>query len=169
MNKWLSSLLKFVFMASLAGSAQALVIDPSTGAAGSGFWDEGPGDYIAYDFFGGPDTTLFITLSGASTLDIIVDDCCIAGDMFGVEIDGVLFSWTSEGFIAGLYHAVLDDLMLSAGSHTIRLLVTADCCGSGGMSWFVSEATAVPAPAGLAILSAGLFGLGGLRRRLRQQ
>jgi len=148
-----------------AGVAQAVtpVAVPTTA---SGTWVyTGPGTLI--DLAG--DTAR--SFAGGGIFTIRADDCCIAGDAFGLILDGSSTAWTTMDttgsvFGPGLFHGEWTGF-IGAGIHDFSLEVTTDCCGSGGMEWAIS--TAVPEPETYAMLLAGLGLLGFVARRRKQK
>ncbi len=184
MKKFLAiTLLSLVVIlgAGVFGSAQALTIDPALGDSGWFTWDDGlgsTGDHLLFhsgDYAGFMvgDPYLEITVSTDSYIDeITVKDCCLVGDAFDLLVDGTVVPWTTSGFTGpgGLFEASALDVFLSAGTHTIDLIVTADCCGTGAAEWSVSgvtETETVPEPGTLLLLGAGFTGLAFVRRRIK--
>lgn len=152
-------------------ASAAIVVNPATGASGSGGWMTGPGSLITFDGYGGSQNTLQLTLAQPSTVDFFAGDCCIPGDAFEFLLDGNLVAWSSvvnPGGTPGNFSGTMDDLAIAAGVHTIQLRVANDCCGSGGMSWSISSATPtgqVPEPTSLALAALAVAGFVGSRRR----
>lgn len=162
MRSCLKSLLAGLALILSMHSAQALVIDPFAGASGGGSFSGGVGVPVTF----GGDTTLSFTSATSLYLDFTAIDCCISGDAFGLLINGVLTAWTTETFpggVGGNFIGFLDNFYLGAGTHTIGLFMTHDCCGSGGMDW--SASAEVPEPGTLALIGVAVIGLASLRRR----
>lgn len=162
MRTSLKSLLAGLALILSMHSAQALVIDPFAGASGGGSFSGGVGVPVTF----GGDTTLTFTSATELYLDFTAVDCCITGDAFGLLINGVLTAWTTETFpggVGGNFIGFLDNFYLGAGTHTIGLFTTHDCCGSGGMDW--SASAEVPEPGTLALIGIAVIGLASMRRR----
>ena len=153
-----------VLAMAFASTAYAVTIDPDTGGSGTFRWDGGLGDSVEFPTFGADDT-LDITVSQDSFIDFSVLDCCVVGDAFALVVDGSVVAWDSDGFTGpgGLYEGAAT-IFLSAGAHTIDLLITADCCGAGFGTWEASAAR-VPVPASLPLLLIALGSVAYIRRK----
>lgn len=83
-------------------------------------------------------------------------------------VDGVATAWDTAGYV-GQYFNGVKTVAFSAGSHTISLFLTALAPGfiGGGAFAQITPPAAVPLPAGLPLLGAGLAGLAALRRKRR--
>ena len=142
------------------------IVDPSTGGSYDFTWlDLGPIDYI--DF--APETDWSITLTSAQSFTIAAQDGYVPGDEFGLTLDGVNTAWDTAGYVGGYFNGV-KTVMFSAGAHTFSLFTSAlaPCCSSGSAYAQITPAVAaVPLPAGLPLLGAGLAGLAALRRKRR--
>ena len=147
-----------------ASTAFAVTIDPDTGGSGDFTWDDGLGDTADFPAFG-TDPVLDITVSRDSFIDFSVLDCCITGDAFALVLDGSVVAWDTEGTTGpgGLFEGAAT-IFLSAGAHTIDLLITADCCGAGFGTWEASAAR-VPVPASLPLLLIALGSVAYIRRK----
>jgi len=191
----LSACLAGAMMLFAASSAQALmVVDPDTGGSGITWWFDGAGSSHTFtDFTVGNSVdaadvgadALEITVAHDSLIDFSVLDCCDVGDEFALVLDGSTVAWTTQGFTGvdfggrtNMFEATVLGLFLSAGSHTLDLLTTAQAPTPGSASgqdntdigsgdWSVSAATVVPLPAGLVLLLSALGGLGFVARRRR--
>jgi len=111
-----------------------------------------------------------LTVGSGYALNISIQDCCIAGDVFDLIIDGGVVAWDSETFPGGLFNGSIMGLVLSAGAHTLDFGIRSYCCttAEGGFaSYSITSVSAIPLPAALPLLLAGLAGLGvaGFRRK----
>ncbi len=163
------ALIGFVMLMAATASQAASI---SLGNSGTGNWSGPLGSFID---FGGGDYTLSLTLASATGVSIFSEDCCVNGDEFGLKLDGNVTAWTSTDFLgsfsgSGLFRSTYISL-LSAGTHTIELFTTADCCGVGEMAWSVSAAQVAPVPEpeiyAMMGLGLGLMGWVGRRRKLQ--
>jgi len=149
----------------LAGAVAQAAIPVAIPSSGSGSWSDGLGSSI--DF--GGDTLLSVSSGTSFGLTFGALDCCVVGDAFGLILDGSATAWTTSGFTGagGLFEGYYTGV-LGAGVHTLGLVVTADCCGSGGMDWTLVAAP-VPEPETYAMLLAGLGLLGFVARRRQRK
>ncbi|MES9869275.1 MAG: PEP-CTERM sorting domain-containing protein [Sedimenticola sp.] len=161
-------------------TAYAGVIDPTTGASGNASWSSpvGTGYHLPVtSWLGMPGHEHTITVTTDSLIDIHIADRGVMGDAFAIELDSVIIAPTSGSFGAdtrgpgatSFFDAMWEDVFLSAGTHTLGLFVTDACCTSGGTHISsVSAAEAVPEPSIIALLGAGLVGIGFTRRRAKK-
>ena len=139
-------------------------------------WDGGLGDTVDFRVGGpgGPYPHESLGVSGPSALIFKVTDCCVIGDEFAPVVDGVQEAWTATWTTPGGHFGAIDLQFYGPGDHTLDLIVTKDCCGSGAGEWktissdLLPGATEVPLPAAAWMFLTALGGLGAIRsRRLR--
>lgn len=160
--------------------ASANVVLPTTGWAGDFVWTGGLGQINAInDNYS--DTGWDITVATDSVVAVsAVQDAFIPGDSFELTLDGVVQTWDSAGFTFGVqnfFQAVLNNLFLSVGSHTISLNVIslADCggyaCDSGRAYAQFGRVTPapVPLPAAALLFGSALLGAGALGRKRKEE
>jgi hypothetical protein len=178
-----------------------VIVDPSTGLDSVGidqrfFWDSSvdnvflwsitepaplssigtPGSSVAGAF----DPFWNILLRQDSVIDLEAIDGFIIGDQFELVVDAAPVSWDKAySDTSGYFYGSMDDLFLSAGSHTFSLIVTQG--GSLGAAWMnFSAASAIdisppkstgidpaqiPVPATPMLIVLGVFGLVWSRKR----
>lgn len=153
-----------VVATSIWAPAQAAVVDPTTGGVYEFGWTDGLGqiDYIIDDV--GTDWTLDLVTGGIWSFS--VQDLYVAGDEFTLNVFGFDLPWDST-FISpdGYFNGTISGY-LAAGSYTATLFVTALAPGfNNGEARATILPGAVPLPASLPLLLAGLGGIAVLRRR----
>lgn len=155
------ALVAIVTASALPTQAAVYTVNPTTGLSQQFSWDKGLGD--ANDSFE-------VTTAGASTINVKLDDCCVPGDEFALKLDGSVLSWTTAGYVSGLYEGVADNVLLSAGKHTFTIEVTALAPGwtaGTARATFSGLTPAVPEPESYAMVLAGLS-VAGLMIKLRR-
>ncbi|RIX29440.1 cadherin domain-containing protein, partial [Sphingomonas edaphi] len=123
------------------------VVNPSTGLSGVFGWDGGIGQIDSIN--GIVDNTWTITLSRAGTIDIRLSDgqFTIPGDVFTLYIDGVLVPWTTTYYWGSdNFNGVLEDFLLSAGTHTVTAFVSGPNAYGTITEFAISAVTYVNAP-----------------------
>jgi hypothetical protein len=137
-------------------SQAAVVVDPGTGGSYTFFFDA-LGPITGISGFPG-ETTWSMTVGSTSSLSFATaTDCCTVGDEFGLIFDGAAVAWDTETTTGGgFFEGSMSDLLLTAGTHTFGLVLTAACCSSGGAFMEFGTATAVPVPAALPLFAGGL-------------
>ena len=121
----------------------AVTVNPATGASGSFGWGA-DGDAEIDSVNGTPVTvpSWTITLTGQGTIDIsAADGGGDAGDVFTLYIDGAVVPWTTSGYPGGFFSAQLNDHLLSAGEHTITLVVSGPNPEGSNTSFSISPVT----------------------------
>jgi len=167
-----NTLIGFVMLMTATASHAASI---SLGSSGIGTWSGPVGSFIDFGFgIDSGDHNLSLTLDSATGVTIFSEDCCVNGDQFGLKLDGSVTAWTTTDFLgsqfgSGLFRASYTSL-LSAGTHTIELFTTADCCGVGELAWSVSAAQVapIPEPEIYAMMGVGLGLMGWVSRRRKQ-
>ncbi len=138
--------------------ATPIMLDPNSGLSGSFYFGGTPGSFQTNPVDGWE-----ITLSSDGYIDITLDDCCVIGDEFALVVDGVIVPWDVSNPGSGtLFSASINDLFLSAGTHTFAFMLTAACCSSGGGSYSFSS---VPTPPSIALFMMALLGLSLSRKK----
>lgn len=148
------------------GSAQAAyVVDPAVGAPLAFSWTGlGPVDQI------NSVATSDFTINPASALrvNILLNDAFVPGAEFSLALNGSTLTPTSFGIdVNDYFFARFDDLLVPTGLQTFTISVTMLDPGSTSGTAFggVDIVSAVPEPASLLLLGAGLAGFGLLARR----
>lgn len=181
-----------VFIAATVFSINAMaaaVIDPDTGGDYYFWWQDGLGENVEgiyeYDWDTGQvdwstdyGTEWEITVAEESYLDFVaVWDFAEIGDEFMLIVDGEPVEWTyyeeSDDTSGTYFYGEYEDLLLSAGTHTITLEITgispdSDPYGSGGGFISFGGTYPVPEPASLILLGTGIAGLAGFRTRKKR-
>ena len=171
-QKFPSILLLFVLLLTsliVSQTNASVTIDPSTGWSGIFTWDDGLGQI---DGIGGTNENQWsIEVDERSIMELAAAfDGVTPGDEFDLYLDGVEQPWTNEFYDgAGFYHALLRDMVLQEGSHTLTLHVTQlaphfEINSGEGIALF-SDVYPAPAPAALMLSSIGIALVGWLRRR----
>ena len=145
----------------LPTQAAVYTVDPSAGLHQWFSWDKGLGEV---------NDSFEVTAAGASTINVMLDDCCVPGDEFALKLDGSVVSWTTSGYVSGLYEGVANQVLLSAGKHTFTIDVTAlapDWKSGRAAATFSGLTPAVPEPESYALMLAGL-GVAGLMLKRRR-
>ena len=165
-----------VMMFGMVGMAHAsAVLNPTTGGDYYFYWSgfdqidsiytaDAPGGFATGTDLG---SDWSITLATASTLDLATAwDGFVPGDVFGLKVDGQSTNWTSTYFDgSGYFHGISEDLLLTAGSHSITLDVLSGLAGGGAWASFSGTTPAVPEPSTFILFGVGLAGAAFMRRR----
>jgi hypothetical protein len=172
MSKRLVSSLLFATVALLgAGSANAnLIVNPAAGLIDFVFSFSGVGSSATWS---GEDK-LEVTVAAPTVFSLHSEDCCVVGDSWALEIDGVIVPWGAIGSgdgnpnggaffgAPGNYFESLSTVVFGPGTHTIDLI---QLTGIPGGSYFNMSAGKVPVPGTLLLVACALLGLGAVRRR----
>ena len=164
-------------LTALAPFASAASLDlPQPGISSGDFsWSGGLGADV--DFRAGTSGPYIyddLRVQGFSGIVFQVEDDYVRGDEFGLVLDGVSKAWDATWTNPDGYFSAIDLELLSAGPHTLDLIVTADCCGSGAGHWklvsspvFPGAGGEVPLPAAAWFFLSAIGGLGLIKRRQR--
>lgn len=174
MKKIIIACLMFLTASSMAIAGPSVVLDPDASWIGYFAWNDGLGPMDDIEVDGSPydwvETQWEITVAQDALIDLVtIDNDFIPGDEFDLYVDGVKVDWdvVIPSSATEFFHGEVSDLLLTAGTHTIYIVVTALAPNwiDGAAHAEFSAVTYIPAPGAILLGSIGVGLVGWLRRK----